>query len=109
MKLELSRWQRIKRRFSLLGGGYIHPDGYIELDFHEAAGITRHDNSEECAAKLARYEDWQATRRRQGFHATGAFFIGLGTYYIAGRLGFGTWDAIGVAAQFALGTFLISR
>jgi hypothetical protein len=27
----LTLWQRVKRRFSLLGGSYIHPDGTIEL------------------------------------------------------------------------------
>ena len=27
----LSLWQRVRRRFSLLGGSYIHPDGTIEL------------------------------------------------------------------------------
>jgi len=27
----LTSWQRVKRRFSLLGGSYIHPDGTIEL------------------------------------------------------------------------------
>jgi hypothetical protein len=24
-------WQRVKRRISLLGGTYVHPDGTIEL------------------------------------------------------------------------------
>ena len=28
---QLTSWQRVKRRFSLLGGSYIHPDGTIEL------------------------------------------------------------------------------
>src|SRR5262245_19489954 len=35
----LSRWQRIKRRVSLLGGSYVHPDGHIELDIDEKSGI----------------------------------------------------------------------
>ena len=27
----LTFWQRVKRRFSLLRGSYIHPDGTVEL------------------------------------------------------------------------------
>ena len=27
----LAFWQRVKRRFSLLRGSYIHPDGTVEL------------------------------------------------------------------------------
>jgi hypothetical protein len=34
----LTVWQRVKRRFSLLGGSYIHPDGTIELARDSIAG-----------------------------------------------------------------------
>jgi hypothetical protein len=36
----LSSWQSIKRRFCLFSyGSYRHPDGLIEGDFHDKAGI----------------------------------------------------------------------
>uniref|UniRef100_A0A9E8CSX0 Uncharacterized protein n=1 Tax=Bosea sp. NBC_00436 TaxID=2969620 RepID=A0A9E8CSX0_9HYPH len=58
----LSPGQRIKRRLSLLGGSYTHPDGHIELDFEGPAGIDgRNDSDELQAAKLAGYEQRQAT------------------------------------------------
>jgi hypothetical protein len=53
----LSPWQRIKRRVSLLGGSYTHPDGHIELDFEAPAGIdSRNDSEEVQEAKLLAYE-----------------------------------------------------
>lgn len=56
----LSPWQRVQRRFALLGGSYRHPDGHLELDFEAAAGINRRDDDEQQAAKLAAYERRQA-------------------------------------------------
>jgi hypothetical protein len=54
----LSPWQRIKRRVSLLGGSYTHPDGHIELDFEVPAGIDGRNDSEEVQeAKLLAYEN----------------------------------------------------
>ena len=36
----LSTWQSIKRRFCLFSyGSYTHPDGLLEGDFHDKAGI----------------------------------------------------------------------
>lgn len=36
----LSLWQVIKRRFCLFSyGSYRHPDGLIEGDFHDKAGV----------------------------------------------------------------------
>jgi hypothetical protein len=38
--MNLSRWQRIMRRLSLhFASSYTHPDGTIELDIDEKAGI----------------------------------------------------------------------
>lgn len=62
----LSPWQRIKRRLSLLGGSYTHPDGHIELDFEGPAGIDSRDDSTELqSAKLAAYEQRQAALAAQ--------------------------------------------
>ena len=36
----LSTWQTIKRRFCLFSyGSYEHPNGLIEADFHDKAGV----------------------------------------------------------------------
>ena len=36
----LSTWQTIKRRFCLFSyGSYRHPDGQLEGDFHDKAGV----------------------------------------------------------------------
>ena len=42
----LSSWQRVKRRFSLLGGSYIHPDGTIELASEARARPMRHSGKQ---------------------------------------------------------------
>jgi hypothetical protein len=53
----LSLSQRIKRRISLWGGSYEHPDGHIELDFEEPAGIDSRTDSEKVQLeKLVAYE-----------------------------------------------------
>ena len=58
--MNLTFWQRIKRRISLWGGSYTHPNGTIELDFDEKAGIDPiHDSKEVQDAKFARYMEKQ--------------------------------------------------
>lgn len=47
----LSRWEHIKRRFKLLGGSYKHPNGMIELDFEEPAGIDRLLIARKCSGR----------------------------------------------------------
>ncbi len=42
----LTPWQRVRRRVSLLGGSYVHPDGSIELDVDEKAGVNPGDSDE---------------------------------------------------------------
>ena len=60
----LSLWQRLKRRLSLLGGSYTHPDGLIELDFEGPAGIdSRNDSDELQRAKLIAYENKQGIKK----------------------------------------------
>lgn len=49
-------WQRIKRRICLWGGAYVHPDGHLELDFDEKAGI-RKDDDEHVAVE--KFYAWQ--------------------------------------------------
>jgi hypothetical protein len=39
----LTVWQRVKRRWSLWRGSYVHPDGTIELDTEEKAEVDRRD------------------------------------------------------------------
>jgi hypothetical protein len=58
----LSAWQRIKRKISLLGGSYVHPDGHIELDFEGPAGIDRNDSDEVQQAKLQSHENRQGIK-----------------------------------------------
>lgn len=54
--MNLTFFQRIKRRFGLWGGSYKHPDGTIELDFDEKAGIDPTADSQEVQdQKLSRY------------------------------------------------------
>lgn len=70
----LSPCQRVKRRVSLLGGSYTHPDGHIELDFEAPAGIDgRNDSDELQRLKLASYERRQAASAAKVW----AFIIGV--------------------------------
>jgi hypothetical protein len=60
----LSFSQRIKRRVSLWGGSYNHPDGHIELDFDEPAGIDGRTDSEKAQSdKLIAYETRQNIKK----------------------------------------------
>jgi hypothetical protein len=56
----LTPWQRVKRRVSLWGGSYEHPDGYIELDIDEKAGVNPGDSQDVEDAKI------KAHLQRQG-------------------------------------------
>ena len=48
----LNPWQRVKRRVSLWGGSYEHPDGDIELDIDEKADVDPRDDKHIKEAKL---------------------------------------------------------
>jgi hypothetical protein len=74
--------QRIKRRISLWGGSYTHPDGYIELDFDEEAGLRQSDSEDEADRKLRAYLQRKQVRERT-FHAftCGAISGGLVVYW----------------------------
>lgn len=63
----LSIWQRIYRRIALLGGSYTHPDGTLELDFEEKAGIDPRSDSEEVQGrKLAAFLHEQGRKELKG-------------------------------------------
>jgi hypothetical protein len=65
----LSWRQRIHRRVSLLGGSYEHPDGHLELDFEEPAGIDgRNDSKQLQTQKLIAYEKRQEASRLKVFY-----------------------------------------
>jgi hypothetical protein len=51
----LTPWQRVKRRVSLWGGSYVHPDGDIELDIDEKAGVNPGDSQVVADAKINAY------------------------------------------------------
>jgi hypothetical protein len=71
--MQLSFGQRIKRRLMLtFRSHYRHPDGLLELDFEEKAGIDPRRDSEELQdAKLNSYNLREAVRSNwwQGFVA----------------------------------------
>ena len=101
--MNLSVWQRIKRRFALMGGGYTHPDGTIELDFEYAAGITPGDSESIKDLKLKRYY----AKQRAGRRAAGALIVGGVAFLFADRLGVSTLGAIAVWAVTAFGLNLL--
>ena len=63
----LSLWQVIKRRFCLFShGSYTHPDGLIEGDFHDKAGIHIYlDEQSVQDEKLKQY--YQAKNKANSF------------------------------------------
>lgn len=74
----LSLIQSIRRRFALSGGSYTLPDGHIELDFEEPAGIDRrNDDLALQQAKLADYEERQARGQRDGLVFSAGMVAGL--------------------------------
>ena len=103
--MNMSRWQRIKRRFSLMGGSYVHPDGTLELDFDEKAGIDRAVDSEDVQwDKLRRYEIEQ---RRQQRRRIGTWFLATSGFLVALHLEMPTWQAVIVASMIAIGIDLL--
>jgi hypothetical protein len=68
----LNPWQRVKRRVSLWGGSYEHPDGDIELDIDEKAGVDPRDDEHVKEAKLDAYIKREALKEFKGLY----FFYG---------------------------------
>lgn len=79
---QLTPLQRIHRRLSMFWQrAYTHPDGHIELDFEEPAGIdSRNDSDKVQEKKLARWEVLQAEKQGRIARISGALFVGLGIY-----------------------------
>jgi hypothetical protein len=61
---DLSGWQRIKRKVCLSGGSYTWPDGYLELDIDDKAGVRRDDAEEVKDLLLDRHISREAARER---------------------------------------------
>jgi hypothetical protein len=75
----LSLSQRIKRRISLWGDSYEHPDGHIELDFEGPAGIDgRTDGEKVQLEKLVAYETRQNIKKLKATY----FVFGCVTTYL---------------------------
>ena len=81
--MRLSLYQRIKRRISLLKGSYTHPDGTIELDFDEKAGIDPTVDDDETAGR--KFDLWNRRERmredRWRWFVAGAFVGGSIVYW----------------------------
>jgi hypothetical protein len=101
--MTLSTWKRIKRRLSLMGGSYKHPDGYIELDFEADAGVVRGDSDAIKEHKFAMHAARQ--RKWQKFH--GAVLVGAAACYLAASMAIPMIDAIAIAALTGWGLFLL--
>jgi hypothetical protein len=109
---DLTSGQRIHRLWTFLwgGGAYEHPDGHLELDFEEAAGIdSRNDPMHVQEDKLVAYE----RRKRQGDvsagRIVGACMLGFVAYSFAGRVGVEGIDAAGWGVMTAFGLYLLTR
>ena len=103
--MTLSTWQRIKRRLSLMGGSYKHPDGYIELDFEADAGVVRGDSDAVKEHKIAMH----AARQRRWQKRHGAVLVGAAVYYLAASMGIPTVDAIAIGAVTCFGLYLLAH
>jgi hypothetical protein len=102
---DLSPWQRIKRRFSLMGGSYKHPDGHIELDFEAAAGVLPDDGDAIRDWKLKRHQEKQGTNRR----FLGALMVGLAVYLLTDQLGVPRLEGAAIASLVAGGLMYLHR
>ncbi len=103
--MTLSPWQRIKRRLSLMGGSYEHPDGFLELDFEADAGIERGDSEAVKERKLAIH----AARQRTWQKVYGGILVGVAACYLAVKMGVPTVDAIAIGGLVSWGLMLIAR
>ena len=101
--MNLTFFQRIKRRFGLWGGSYKHPDGTIELDFDEKAGIDPTVDSQEVQdEKFDRYMKQQRDNSG-GTRGVGALMIAFALYLLAAHMGLEGWKLIAVPILFAVG------
>jgi hypothetical protein len=104
----LTLWQRIRRRIALMGGSYTHPDGKIELDFEEPAGIGPDDSEDEGRRKLIEHEQRRATMERRNSRVGGIALLAIGAYLLASHLDLSFWDTAGIVACFGLGALMLA-
>jgi hypothetical protein len=80
--MKLTLFQRMKRRVSLWGGSYTHPDGTLELDIDEKAGIDPTVDSPEASDR--KFTTWlrreQIRQDRWQHFLAGLVVGGLGVY-----------------------------
>ena len=94
--MNISRWQRVKRRVALWGGQYTWPDGYLELDIDAKAGVHRDDPTDVKMEKLNRYGEKEGRREKFYGRIAASGLLGLVTYLFASHQGMeGAW-AIGL-------------
>lgn len=81
--MNLTLIQRLKRRVFLLGGSYTHPDGTIELDIDEKAGVDPTLDTEEATEKkLSGWIKSEAVREDRWKHFLAGLIIGgLAVYW----------------------------
>lgn len=105
--------QRLHRlwTFATGSGAYVHPDGHIELDFEEAAGIdSRVDSEERQETLLARYEERKHRREMSGARTVGAMVLGaVGTALLHQFAGLSWEEGALYGASIAWGCHLLTR
>jgi hypothetical protein len=103
--------QRVQRRLSLWAGRpYTHPDGHIEQEFEEAAGInSRADPTDVQREKLFAYQRSKHQREIANARVGGAFALGFVAYLFAGRIGIDGGEQIVLAVLTTGGLWLLTR
>lgn len=101
--------QRLRRRVSLWSGSYTHPDGRIELDFHEPSGIRPDDCEEVQGQKLRAYHERKHERKVAVSRMLGAAILGWVTFLVLEHFQVPLWDRAGLGMLSAYGTWLISQ
>jgi hypothetical protein len=101
--MNLTFLQRIRRRINLLRGSYEHPDGTLELDFDETAGIDPTLDSDEVQlVKLKKYFE-QNRDNSDGTRGVAAIMIATAIYLVAEHVGLTGWKLWVIPGLFSLG------
>jgi hypothetical protein len=109
---DLTLGQRCHRLWTFLcgGGAYEHPDGHLELDFEEAAGIdSRNDPMQVQEDKLVAYERRKHQGNVSAGRILGACLLGFIAYSFAGRVGIEGIDGVGLGVMTAYGLYLLTH
>ena len=109
----LTPLQRLHRlwTFGTGSGAYTHPDGHIELDFEEAAGIdSRVDSEERQETLLVLYEQRKHQRELSGSRILGASILGMVAASLLNQLAGLPWgECAGYGVMVALGFYYLSH